>query len=495
MTGVRWLGTRRDRAVDRLDSLLGGRARRQVVVVLTCVLALALADQGSLSAVAGAVQDDFGISKAQFGALGSATTGVSAVATLPFGMYVDRADRSRLLGWTTLVWVAAMVASAAATSYLFLIVARVFLGVVVAVAYPAVASLVGDYFPSDERGKIYSYVLAGELLGIGIGIIVASIAASLFGTWRAAMLVLSVPALGVAWLVFRLPEPARGGPSRMPPGQDVILSADRVGDRAPDQTAAGTGADAEDLAQEEVHEQHVQPHDRLVLQRPAATLPLAAAVRYILRVRTNVIVIVASALGYFFFAGFRFFGVQWIQQHYGVARGTASVLLLVVGIFAIAGLQAGGRTADTLLRRGHIPARIVVPAVTLPVSALLFAPGIATTSLVLALALLLPGAFVFAASNPPLDAARLDVMPAGLWGRAESVRSVCRGAFEALAPFTFGLVADRVFGGGHDGLTLTFLVMLTPLVVSGLILLVARRTYPRDVATAEASERVPAGEH
>jgi predicted MFS family arabinose efflux permease len=471
----RGLARARAAGVVRLDALLGGPARRHVIVVLTCVLALAVADQGALSVTAGAIQAEFGISKARFGVLGSVTTAVSAVATLPFGMYVDRVNRTRLLARTILVWAAAMVASGVATSFLFLLLARLFLGVVIAVAYPTVASLIGDYFPPGERGRIYGYVLSGELLGTGIGVALASVAASVFGTWRAAMLVLALPAFGVTWLVLRLREPARGGPSRMPPEQD---------------TAHDTAQDAaqHDLARDAVRDGEVQPEDPLVLDHDPLDMRLPAAVRYILRVRTNAIVIVASALGYFFFAGLRLFGIQFTQDHYGLTRGAASSLVLVIGAAAVAGVLAGGRVADRLLRGGRISARIIVPAVTFLAAAVLFAPGIATTSLGIALALILPGAFLFAASNPPLDAARLDVMPHRLWGRAESVRSVCRGALEAAAPVTFGVVAT-VFGGPHHGLTLTFLVMLAPLFLICVILLVAVRTYPRNVATARASER------
>jgi predicted MFS family arabinose efflux permease len=508
----RWLAGLGAAGGRRVDALLGGRARRSVIVVLTCALALAVADQGALSATAGAIQSYFGISKAKFGLLGSITTAVSAVATLPFGVYVDRADRSRILAWGTVVWTAATIVSGLATNYLMLLATRVFLGMVIAVAYPAVASLIGDYFPSAERGRIYGFVLSGELIGTGVGVILASLAASVFDTWRAAMLVLALPAAGVSWLVFRLPEPMRGGPSQMPAGQRDVLSARRVREGAgPDSPVEAVGdgpadgpvdspADSsgdgpverargdDDLAAEQVREHGVEPRQALILRGDPSRMGLPAAVRYVLRIRTNAIVIVASALGYFFFSGFRFFGIEWIQQHYDVGRAAASSLALLVGVVAISGVLAGGWSADRLLSHGRINARVVVPAVTFVVAAVLFAPGIATGSLGLALALILPGAFLFAASNPPLDAARLAVMPARLWGRAESVRTVCRGALEASAPVTFGLVAGNVFGGRGQGLTSTFLVMLAPLLLSGVILLVAMRTYPRDVATAVASE-------
>ena len=90
------------------------------------------------------------------------------------------------------------------------------------------------------------------------------------------------------------------------------------------------------------------------------------------------------------------------------------------------------------------------------------------------------------AVNPPLDAARLDIMHPYLWGRAESVRTTLRLAGEAVAPVLFGYLAAHVLGGGAVGLQRTFLLMLIPLFVSGGIGFIAFRTYPRAVATVDA---------
>jgi MFS family permease len=50
----------------------------------------------------------------------------------------------------------AMVISGAATSFVFRLVTRVFLGAITATAAPTVASLVGDFFPAEERNvRIY----------------------------------------------------------------------------------------------------------------------------------------------------------------------------------------------------------------------------------------------------------------------------------------------------------------------------------------------------
>ena len=60
-------------------------------------------------------------------------------------------------------------------------------------------------------------------------------------------------------------------------------------------------------------------------------------------------------------------------------------------------------------------------------------------------------------------------------------------AAEGGAPAIFGLQAAHLAGGGPSGLRLAFLVTLPALLVSGLILLLALRTYSPDVAAALAS--------
>jgi sugar phosphate permease len=229
-------------------------------------------------------------------------------------------------------------------------------------------------------------------------------------------------------------------------------------------------------------------------------------VRYVLRVRTNVVLIVASALGYFFFAGLRAFAIIFATGHYGLSKPVATSLIVVIGAGAVAGVLTGGRVADGLLRRGHVRARILVPTVCLLALPLVLAPAIATTTVAVALPLLILGAFLLGAPNPPLDAARLDIMHPRLWGRAEAVRTVLRSVGEAAAPLAFGYVSQYIFGGPSSsagvgggsgggqtgnptGLEYTFLVFLIPLIAAGLLALAALRTYPRDVATASASVR------
>jgi MFS family permease len=450
----------------RLDRLVGGPARRRVVVVFAAALALDSADKATVGANATQLQQGLGIGRSDIGLLLAVTSLVGAIATIPAGMLVDRTVRIRLLSWAVALWAAMMVLSGLATGFWFLLLTRVGLGAVTAVAAPAIASMVGDYFPTHERGRVYGFVLSGELIGAGFGFVVAGQFAVL--SWRAPFLVLALPSVGVWWLVRQLPEPARGGASRLTAGSGRVARAGDAGRPEPAATPS-------------------RPSPAAAARADLAHLPLWPAVRHILGVRTNVVLIVASALGYFYFSCVRGFGVEFVQHHFGISQSQSSLVTLVLGLGALGGVLTGGRLADHLQQRGRACARLEVPGIGVIASGLCFVPGLITTRLWLAIPLLVAAAGFLGLSNPPLDAARLDIIEAPLWGRAEAVRSVLRTGGDAIAPLLFGVISESVFVG-RAGLEYTFLLMLITLFAGGIVVLaVGRRSYPADRAAAGGS--------
>jgi MFS family permease len=459
-----------------LEHRLGGAERMRVVVLLASVLALGSADASTVGASATQLRAALHIDNTDIGLLVAVSSIVAAVASLPFGALADRLRRTWTLGAAIVLWGAAMIWSATVSSFDELLVARLALGAVTAIAGPFIASLVGDYFRASERGRIYGFILAGELLGAGVGFGVTGDIATL--SWRAAFVILALPAFALAVLVARLPEPKRGG--------SEPLLAEGVGPEAEERDEARHGTAAQQLARE----RGIEPHEELVLAEDPRNIGLVAAVRYVLRIRTNVVLILASAFGYYFLAGVQTFGIEFTTHQYGIDQALANLLLLVVGIGAITGVLAGGAIGDLLLGRGYLNGRILVSAVSAAAAVVLFAPAIFTRSATTAVVYLLFAALALSAQNPPLDAARLDIMPPLLWGRAEGVRTFLRTAAQALAPLLFGAVSDYVFGGGRSGLQWTFAVMLLPLAASAYYLFAGLGTYPRDVATAAATARL-----
>jgi MFS family permease len=467
------------RATGRLDNIVGGTARRRVIVVFACVLALDSADKATIGASATQLQAGLGINRTDIGLLLALSSIIGAITTIPAGVLVDHVNRTRLLAITVTLWGAAMVLSGVATGYDFLLAARVGLGAVTAAAAPAIASLIGDYFPERDRGRIYGYILSGELVGAGFGFLVAGQFANL--SWRAPFLVLAVPTVLVWWLVRRLPEPERGGAGRISAGADEI--DETVGGAEP----SDDGSDPADLARDAVRDSDVSPQEHMVLRDDPKDMPLRSAVRYVLSVRSNVVLIVASALGYFFFSGVRGFAVEFAKQHYRISQSTATSVTLFLGVGALGGVLLGGRFADALLARGRLSARVEVAGAASLCAGLLFVPALITGTLWLAVLLLASAAFFLGATSPPLDAARLDIIPPRLWGRAEAVRTVLRSGADAAAPVLFGFLSTSVFSGS-SGLEYTFLLMLGTVFVAAIIVLVlGRRFYPSDVATAARS--------
>ncbi len=497
-----WLARRAKRADDRFTQRLGGPARRTVIVLLGLVLGLNTADTGAVGAIAPQLQPALGIGTTQIGLLATASALVGALAAIPFGLLVDKTRRVDVLTVSILLWATAEVLSAFSSSYNMLLLARLLLGAVTATAVPAVASLTGDFFAAGERGRIYGYITVGEIAGAGLGIGLASFVSAALG-WRAAFIFMAVPSVILAWALWRrLPEPARGGQSRLQPGATRIISVEEAGPPVVD-ASDDEPARADDVVLLEVRRRGVEPDvDRVVLTDPAR-MSLGHVVRHVLRVRTNVYIIFASSMGFLFLAGLRTFGVLFARGHFGVGQAVATLILGLVGAGALLGLLTSGRLADWLIRRGRVNARIVVAGIAFIVAAVLLVPALLTTNVLAALGLLLLAFAALAAPNPPLDAAQLDVMPAQLWGRAQGVRSALRNTLEAFGPLLFGLVAGlfvsegstleegaaEVVAGQTRGLQIAFLLTLIPLAGAGVLLLWTRRHYPVDVASAGESER------
>jgi len=471
----------------------GGAGRLRVIVLLTSVLALSGADTGTISAVSPNLERAFGVSNTGIGLLLSVVTLTGAAGTLPAGVLTDKVNRTRLLAASIGLWAVATVASALTTSYTQLLETRVVLGIVTATAGPAVASLTGDYFSPAERGRVWGWILSGEVVGLAVGVVISGNLASALG-WRAALGWAALPALLLAWAMLRLPEPRRSGGGKFYPS--AATGAPQAPRRPGSPDTADGSADGLGLVEQLAEQHHVRPYPDLVLHSDPADKSVWWAVTYVLRVRTNLVIIIASALCYFYLAGVNGFALLYAQRHYGINQSAATLVIVAIGAGTVAGILAGGKLSDRLLRRGILSARVIVPIAALLASVPFLALGFSSGSLPVAVPLLVIGVFFLGSANPPGDAARLDIMHPHLWGRSEGIRSFLRTLLVAAAPVTFGFASGHLPGasiGRETGLEYTFALFLAVLVLAGLAILPALRTYPRDVATADASIHATTG--
>ena len=510
--GSRWAGRH---ARGEFVKRVGGPARARVIAIFGAVLALNGADTSTISAIAPQLESSLHIGNTKIGLLVSVGLIVGAVFTIPVGLFVDRARRIPLLAISILLWSIASLLSAFAGGYGSLLLTRLALGAVTATATPAIASLTGDYFPAGERGRIYAWILGGEVGGAAVGYILSGSVASLID-WRAAFVVLAIPGFFLARSLWRtIPEPLRGGQSYLRPGVVDLDEAaagevdadDWLGPEEEDEAADRRG----EAAREAARRAGAQPDPRLVLTRDPQEMGLIEAIRYSLRVPSNLMLTIGTSMGYFYYSGLSAFALLFVKGHYHSSQATSELVLAVLVVGGVVGTLISGRLTDLMLARGMLRARVVVPAACYVVAALLLIPGFYSAHLTPALWFDFAGVALIAAANPPIQAARLDIMPAALWGRATSAQTAIRSLAQAIAPTLFGALTGLIAGfvpnqapigtrpdapSSHTatGLEVTFLIMLASLIVGGIFIARAQSTYATDVATAAASSQAAAAE-
>jgi MFS family permease len=162
------------------------------------------------------IKNEFQLSDAQVGLLATAFLLVYAIAALPFGFWGDRGVRRSVIGVGVTIWSIATLFSGLAANYVQLFLSRAVVGIGEASYYPAGTSLVSDYFPKEQRGRVMSIWGAGSVIGIAVAYAGGGFVGDHFG-WRSAFFIAATPGLVLALLAFTMREPLRGSMEKAGP--------------------------------------------------------------------------------------------------------------------------------------------------------------------------------------------------------------------------------------------------------------------------------------
>jgi len=125
-----------------------------------------------------------------------------------FGWFADRYSRWVVIGISVALWSVASSASGLATTFVMLLMTRVFLGVGEAGYGPAAPTIISDLFPMEKRGAVLAWffmaIPVGSALGYGFGGLIDAHLG-----WRWAFYLVGPPGLLLASLCFFMPEPRR----------------------------------------------------------------------------------------------------------------------------------------------------------------------------------------------------------------------------------------------------------------------------------------------
>ena len=200
--------------------------------ILTLVNFLNYIDRQVLPAVAPAMQRDLRLTDTEIGAMEAALLLSFTVLAPLFGWLGDRRSRTRLMAAAAVVWSIAT----GATAWIYkspmlppaMSFRAPFFGIItlssIAVALCGVRAIVGvgessystitpaliaDYFPKQRRATALGVFQAAIPMGFALGFVLGAVLAHFFG-WRIAFMMVGLPGLLMAIVVWHLREPKRG---------------------------------------------------------------------------------------------------------------------------------------------------------------------------------------------------------------------------------------------------------------------------------------------
>ncbi len=135
------------------------------------------------------------------------------VGAFTFGRIADVIGRKKVYVTVAVIMILGAVASALAPTFIFLVIARLVLGLGIGGDYPVSAVFMSEYSNRHDRGRLVGLVFSMQALGLIVGPLVALILLSSgIGnslTWRILLGLGAVPAAAVVYLRSKMPESPR----------------------------------------------------------------------------------------------------------------------------------------------------------------------------------------------------------------------------------------------------------------------------------------------
>jgi MFS family permease len=191
------------------SAMTASRAATWGLAVLTLVNLFNYLDRFVVAAVVESLKPALHLSDGQIGWLATGFILVYMLTSPIFGTMGDRGARPRLIAAGVAIWSLATALGGFARGFASLFAARSAVGVGEA-AYGTVSpALLADYFPVEQRGRVFAVFSAAIPIGSAAGYMLGGFVDHHYG-WRAAFFVAGVPGLLLAVLASRLPDPPRG---------------------------------------------------------------------------------------------------------------------------------------------------------------------------------------------------------------------------------------------------------------------------------------------
>ena len=403
------------------------------LVILTGLNFLNYFDRFIVSAVLPTLKSSagLGLTSTQAGWLASAFMVVYTVAAPAFGVIGDRGSRLRVIAVGVFVWSLATALGGLATSFAILVLARAIVGIGEAAYAPQAPPMLSDWFPREQRARVFAVFYAAFPIGTAIGVVFGSYIDAYFN-WRVAFFLAGVPGIALSTLVLRL-KPA-------PSGANDVEPTKRAGD-----------APARSL--------WVSIRDEL-LRNPTYLVTVAGYAAY-------------SSV----FSAFLFWMPTFLTGEHGLPQTTAGFRFgLIVAVAGIAGTFAGGFFGDSLFRRNK-QAYLWLAATTTLIGSVVLVVALRATDTSFALAAVAVFSFLLYTVTAPVNGALVNAIAPSVRATGLALNVFAIHAFgDVWSPLVVGYVSDRTHSLRMGLLTLPVGMLLGGLFWVAAALVDRRRT-------------------
>jgi MFS family permease len=185
-------------------------ARYRVVALATALAMVTYLDRTAIGTLAPGIRRDLGLNAVEMGWIFTAFQLAYGLFEIPTGRWADRVGTRSVLARIVIWWSAMTMATAAAGSYVTMLVVRFLFGAGEAGAWPSVARTFSRWIPQAERGRVQGIFFCGAHLVAGItpAFIVGG---GLLGPWPGLLTVMSwrgvfvtFGLVGVVWVAIWL---------------------------------------------------------------------------------------------------------------------------------------------------------------------------------------------------------------------------------------------------------------------------------------------------
>ena len=409
----------------------GGGSAMYILVICTLLYVINYIDRQVFSVVLQPMKVELGLTDTQCGLAQTLFILGMALFSFPVAYLVDRWSRNKTIGIMALLWSLFTFLTGFAKNFTTLIIPRSLVGVGELGFTAGGVAMVSAAYPPEKRARMLGIFNIGIPLGAAIGVIAGGAISAAMG-WRWAFYIFAIPGVILGIMAFFMKDY-----------------------KTPDHPATAGG--------------------RVNFGKSIAAL---------FRIRSLVLYFFGYGILCFMTVSVLVWAPALMMRLMSISEATAGMIVGGWALTAIIAAPLGGWLADVWQKKTG-KGRLYLPALASVLAAVVLIIMVMLRFGPIGIALGFVYGFLSVIGSPALNAVSQDVVPAAHKGLSMGMAVFAAYMFGgAWGPSVVGAISDAL-GGGADGLITAMLFTTIAGFIAALLLWLAARTYPADMAKVQ----------